>query len=296
VVEQSRRVDERVFLMRHAAHKKGTLTRKGAASIQGVAARFAEWLDCRPLKLFVQFTGALEVQQTASALVRDTRAELHRLDDKSDPFDWPFDSPPVPGIAALPERVQKALKESARPDRIDLGAYEPNGQAFKELAVWLTATANGDAAPLLVGNDPLVGWLAGQLTGKAIPVDRGELICLHRRKSWLNRKGRPNRPRWRVERTLAPDDGSQEAPVLDKIKSKMDTAKVLGAVITGLLIFLLRDAPEGISSIYTWLALGALGTAAGLYFATLFLYDSLLMPARFWGSRFPRDRTVGRGW
>ena len=36
-----------------------------------------------------------------------------------------------------------------------------------------------------------------------------------------------------------------------------------------------------------WLAFAALATSAGLYFAALFLYDTLQMPPRFWSSRFP---------
>jgi hypothetical protein len=38
-----------------------------------------------------------------------------------------------------------------------------------------------------------------------------------------------------------------------------------------------------------------LATSAGLYFAALFLYDTMQMPSRFWSSRFPsHSRDSGR--
>jgi hypothetical protein len=85
-------------------------------------------------------------------------------------------------------------------------------------------------APLLVGNDPLIGWVASKLTRRRTPVARGELLCLVREP----RAG----TRWRLLWTLS-DDGEAEAEAIrTKIKSKMNTAGALGAVIVGLTTFL----------------------------------------------------------
>jgi len=45
----------------------------------------------------------------------------------------------------------------------------------------------------------------------------------------------------------------------------------------------LKQAP----AVWQWLAFAALATSAGLYFATLFLYDTMQMPHRFWSNRLP---------
>jgi MFS family permease len=134
-------------------------------------------------------------------------------------------------------------------------------------------------APLLVGNDPLIGWMVSKLTGRDAPVARGELVCLV--------SGPRAGTRWRLLWTLS-EDGEKEAEAIGaKIKSKMNTAGALGAVIVGLTTFLLQNSVKTEPDVWQWLALAALATSAGLYFAALFLYDTLQMPSRFWSSRFP---------
>ena len=176
-----------------------------------------------------------------------------------------------------------------------LSAYSPDEGVFQELCKWLQASDTEQQparrtetdAPLLVGNDPLIGWMASKLTGRDTPVARGELVCL---------VSEPRaRTRWRLLWTLS-DDGETEAEAIRaKIKSKMNTAGALGAVIVGLSTFLLQNSVKTEPDIWQWLAFAALATSAGLYFAALFLYDTLQMPPRFWSSRFPsRPQKDGR--
>jgi hypothetical protein len=75
----------------------------------------------------------------------------------------------------------------------------------------------------------------------------------------------------------------------------MNTAGALGAVIVGLTTFLLQNALQKEPTVWQWLAFAALAASAGLYFATLFLYDTLQMPSRFWSSRFPSRSANGSG-
>ena len=168
-----------------------------------------------------------------------------------------------------------------------LSAYSPDDLVFRNLCEWLEAsrTGNGQArratadAPLVVGNDPLIGWVVSKLTRRDTPVARGELLCLV---SESRADGR-----WRLLWTLS-DDGEAEAEAIrTKIKSKMNTAGALGTVIVGLTTFLLQNSLQKEPAIWQWLAFAALATSAGLYFAALFLYDTLQMPPRFWSSRFP---------
>ena len=78
------------------------------------------------------------------------------------------------------------------------------------------------------------------------------------------------------------------AEIKAKIKSKMDTAKVFGGFVTAVLTFVVGQyATTGPKTLY-WAAvrgisLAALAVAILLYLMTLFWYDRLLMPQRFWG-------------
>jgi RsiW-degrading membrane proteinase PrsW (M82 family) len=126
--------------------------------------------------------------------------------------------------------------------------------------------------------------LATKLSGHTTPVSRGELICLVRKR---------DRGRWQLLWTISEDGEAEAEAVRSKIKSKMNTAAALGTVIVGLTTFLLQEAFKKEPSLWHWLAFAALGGAAALYFVTLFLYDTLQMPPRFWGSRFP-SRTASR--
>jgi hypothetical protein len=175
-----------------------------------------------------------------------------------------------------------------------LSAYSPDGLVFRNLCEWLEASCTGDGqarrakadVPLLVGNDPLIGWVVSKLTRRDTPVARGELVCLVSEP----RAG----TRWRLLWTLSEDGQTEAEAIRAKIKSKMNTAGALGTVIVGLTTFLLQNSLQKEPTIWHWLAFAALATSAGLYFAALFLYDTLQMPPRFWSSRFP-SRSRGKG-
>jgi hypothetical protein len=71
--------------------------------------------------------------------------------------------------------------------------------------------------------------MASELTGRDAPVSRGELVCLVR--------GPRAGTRWRLLWTLSEDGDTEAEAIRAKIKSKMNTAGALGAVIVGLTTF-----------------------------------------------------------
>lgn len=96
---------------------------------------------------------------------------------------------------------------------------------------------------------------------------------------------------------LSPGDEKLIEDLRDKIKSKMDSAKLLGAFITAVLVFAARELavlPEA-AGWQLWVGgagLTMLAAATAAYFATMFMYDGLLMPVRMWPSPKPTQREL----
>ncbi len=311
-----------LLLMRHAAHRRGHLTDDGKAQVGGLAERLAEWIHAewrdesdRSVRLWYT-SESTEVRETVDLLAREVVTEMAR---RNTPANYPFvDSEskkvPVSGPQTINLRhpwMPAPVPTPPAPTGTDfaqaLSAYSPDRTAFDGLYSWLNAAKPEEQparrsdldVPLLVGNDPLIGWLATRLSGRATPVARGELICLtrdrnaKRRFAWLCRG--PRDSRWRLLWTISGDDEVASEAIRAKIKSKMTTATALGTVIVGLTTFLLQNALQKEPSLWQWFAFAALAASAALYFATLFLYDTLQMPTRFWASHFPQtSRTPTR--
>jgi hypothetical protein len=298
-----------VFLMRHAEQRGGHLTESGTEHLRALAGRFSEWMlaawrgdPTRTVHLWCT-TPASEVQETAEVLASAVLEEMYR---HKEPVGYPFRGPKatdgqgetasvddkrdVSIAGVLPSTATKGSTTPADDEESvqrALSAYSPDEAKFDALCRWLTATEveqqnarRSDVdSPLLVGNDPLIGWLAGRLTGHATAIGRGEMVCLV--------DERPPSGRWRLLWTVSEDGEAESDAVRAKIKSKMTTAAALGTVIVGLTTFLLQNPLQKEPTIWHWLAFGAMSSSAALYFAALFLYDSLQMPPRFWASRFP---------
>ena len=155
--------------------------------------------------------------------------------------------------------------------------------------------ARGDSrAVVLVGHAPQQSWLlhhlvekggGGQRRAGPVPLGRGELAML------AGPRGRP-----RLRFVLTPSGSDLISELQGKIRSKMDSAKLLGAFLTALLLFAARAvaATENAPSWQPWVG-GAgvvmLAVATGAYFVTMFRYDELLMPVDMWPS--PREPTAG---
>ncbi|WP_299444206.1 hypothetical protein [uncultured Phycicoccus sp.] len=297
--------DDYLFLMRHAAHLEGHLTLEGSERVRQVASRWGEWVASewrhetdRRIRLWCTSAAVPEVQETLDLLTLGVSETLERSGGTpSGRFavhpEPEADASHPPPLGSRRQRwMGRPLPDHATAcldPALALTAYSPSQEAFTRLRCWLDSSSTGDTeargarkdAPLLVGNDPLIGYLASALVGQPVPVARGELVC-------LVRAGK----RWRLLWTISDDGPDEEEAVRAKIKSKMNTAAGLGTVIVGLTTFLLQNALQQQPTLFQWLAFAALGTSAGLYFAALFLYDSLQMPVRFWGARFETRTAV----
>jgi hypothetical protein len=116
---------------------------------------------------------------------------------------------------------------------------------------------------------------------------------------------------------ITPRDDEALKSLHEKIKGKMESAKQLAAVITlllgGLLAVLLDNSKwAGLAKVQTELpapfdysgqgavqaAFGLLVAAVALYLMTMYAYDRLLMPTRFWAELPPRrsGRLRGGSW
>ncbi len=150
------------------------------------------------------------------------------------------------------------------------------------------------AAILVVGHQPHLGWISQEVLGRSLPIARCEIVCIEITVSpsaaqrllerfRLMRLAATRRLLW----SIAPSDSTAEKQLIEKIKAKMDVAKVLGALILpllGILLGLLLD-PKRLASVEGVpldAATALLFAATGLYLATVYAYDRLLMPVRFW--------------
>lgn len=171
---------------------------------------------------------------------------------------------------------------------------------------------------LVVGHMPQLSWLGYRLTRgfgarwwkpwerAALPLASGEIACLavtRRRCRWSGHL------RW----AITPTDDAALTSLYEKIKGKMETAKQLAAVITLVLSVLLGvlldpDKWTGLGQVKTGFpapfdsgqgaaraAFGLLLAAVALYLMTMYAYDRLLMPTRFWAELPPRRSGRQRG-
>ncbi|WP_349009847.1 hypothetical protein [Mesorhizobium sp. CN2-181] len=194
-------------------------------------------------------------------------------------------------------------------------------------------TPSESSMTLVVGHAPQLGWMAQRLTNESIPINRAEIVCIRSNPRWFSSWGQ-------LEWVLSPNvkdlasgsgdarEADLESEIRDKIKGKMESAKLLGAVLTGLVTVVLgipKDlipaSPAGTTSqaaetafavggtnivigidLSAWkdtnldllicygAAVGFLVIGASLFFLAYFAYDSLLMPTRFWSETSPPVR------
>jgi hypothetical protein len=147
------------------------------------------------------------------------------------------------------------------------------------------------AAVLVTGHQPLLSRLADSLLRThwwrrvpPVPLDHSDIVCIavDGQTSWL-------------EFVISYDDRANADLVRQKIERKMESAKLLGGLLTiGITVLcgVLFDKSKFDELAGTQWAV-QLGTtffliAAVLYLATMYAYDTLLMPQRFWGESHPK--------
>jgi hypothetical protein len=138
-------------------------------------------------------------------------------------------------------------------------------------------TEKGKNAVLVIGHQPAIGWLASALLKRAVPIVQSEILC-------IDLATKPPTLQWSISPA---SDALQE--LQDKIKSKMALANLLSGFITaglGVLLAMLSDDEKmtalGQQAPVAFTAAACLLIAVALYLRTMFSYDALLMPVRFW--------------
>jgi hypothetical protein len=284
-----------VVLVRHATHDDHRLTVKGVNEVQDTARSLAWYLrDTGSLDNSIEVIYTLENSAGTETLA--TAQEIRRV--------LTSEGATMVGtarrLAVTGPRVQRGgivvelmTEEVPEGPSLWLNAYSRPHEVRKivrhAMRCLASLAVSGDPpgrVVLLIGNEPFIGWAAGDL-GAAIHLGHGEMAGFERRVR------RPKRWAWRLAWTLCSTDEEATRALRDKIRSKMDVAKVYGALGTGLLVFLLQQGAQPNSALTgTWelSALLLFGSGTTLYVATLFSYDRLLMPKQFWSAGRPGRR------
>lgn len=173
---------------------------------------------------------------------------------------------------------------------------EPVSPYADDVETWLDQTLEelsgytDGAAVVVVGHDPRMGWLMrsllGRRSGTAVPgLAHTEIVACFR-----------HRGAFRAEWALSPRDDRTSEALVAKIKSKMGTAKVFAGVLAAALAFIAGSVAdlESPARTFGFGGLAALGLATVLYLVTMFRYDRLLMPRRFWPTGLPRRSAINR--
>ena len=282
-----------VLLVRHGRtearagvrESRRRLSDKGAEDVAAVSRRLAEWLSLGQDRfdvVSVRHGNYWQAVLTMVSLRRAVRAES---------AGWPEDD------------VQAT-------DALDPCVFWADQDALKTAAKWCSPSDSEDAesrtrALMIVGHEPQLSMISRELlrapflprrfASRAHVTPSAGVSCIRLRGSRWQR----GRVLWVIE----PGSEQTAQALREKIRSKMDVAKVFGAVITfalGILLSQLVDATkrEALKNeTVVVVALAALGLALVLYVSVLYAYDSLLMPTRFWNAsaaQRERGRVVRR--
>jgi len=141
-------------------------------------------------------------------------------------------------------------------------------------------------AVLVVGHQPMLGWISEALAGEAYSLANSELLCLELTRPFNRNDGQPCAwLRW----VVSPSDDKAIEDLRDKIRSKMEIAKLLSGFIAAGLGFVTSNLADAAKVKYLgrFVAVAEVGAvllflALLLYLTTMCSYDALLMPKRFW--------------
>jgi phosphohistidine phosphatase SixA len=141
-------------------------------------------------------------------------------------------------------------------------------------------------AVLVVGHQPILGWISKTLSAESYPIANSEVLCFQLTPPF-------NWNRWQSRASLlwvvSPSDDKTIEDLREKVRSKMEIAKLLSAFIAaglGFVVSSLFDAAK-VKYLGRFVPVAEVGAvllfiALLLYLTTMCSYDTLLMPRRFW--------------
>ncbi|RYP83259.1 hypothetical protein EKO23_19540 [Nocardioides guangzhouensis] len=286
-----------VLLCRHGSHRSGVLTPVNKESpddypIDGVASRLREELAREnppgrtPIRIHrAAYADTPESRHTLEKLAKGIGHEvgLHDGDEG----------------AIIRTEDGQTIKVAPSPDLMP-SQDQSSEDVTRAAENWTKAAseANGNAV-LLVGHQPALGRICDALLSRepgweerlrlrprpSTPIDRSGIVCVA-----VDDGGPRKRARAWVAWAISYDDSAAADAVRAKVGRKMDVAKTLAGVVTlglPLVLGVLFDSSQfdGLGDRRWAVQAGALCylVAGALFLATMFYYDSLLMPERFWG-------------
>ena len=196
------------------------------------------------------------------------------------------------------ETLDCALSALQPQDLLD-GAFKPiskaeldpkvfwnDNKACDRLAKSIRPKTNGRAL-LVAGHQPALGWLCRLLTARfpsflmarrVLPLRQSEAACLQLT------------PKLRLTWAIAGDDRKTSEQLREKIKSKMDAAKLLAGFASAVIGLLFRDIAAAASNPQNrteliYIAVASVVASLALSFGAFLSYDRLLMPPLFWSGR-----------
>jgi len=345
-----------LLLCRHARHNDGELVAvKGSDDVlrfptESVAGALVEQVafggdDLRLAKALYARTD--EARRTAAVLLRRLGGQPACAGQHNAGITGGFrrpakvnDKPPQPILPEgpvqvvppswLPKKQWEARKKMKKIELEEAEEFLPSAkvsEAETRLKRELKDLGQDGNALVVVGHQPQLSCVASVFVrrgpgwvSRAVPIAPSEVVCLRLQQTSWHKKWRG-----RIVWTLVPDDSDALEEVTDKVRGKMESAKLLSAVITLVLTALLgilldadrwnklvgpktptRASLAGLSydghtaaRIAFVMLLGALT----LYLLTMYSYDRLLMPPRFWAeilsrraSRAERRTEESRRW
>jgi hypothetical protein len=303
------------FLADAAQH----LSHEGQVQVRDIAKTFAEHMNLLPANERIRIG---EIWHSRPHYSRDTAVLFSaalRLGLAAEP--------PPPTLVAQ-EDLNPGAFWSRTPNDRERHIQNVSKSVCEKLTSWSTGDNQRDSnAVLLVSHQPLLGRVAEQFLGVALPLARSELVCIRVTGAVLQsiiaafpdsartnasgrsmasglamvpplrrfidrRRGRKRRLLWSIE----PTNPEVAERLRAKIAAKIDVAKVLGALITAVLALTISQIlgqlvdPDKASKL-TMDAVFVFGTVGSailflaaevLYLRSIYAYDSLLMPTRFW--------------
>lgn len=262
---------------RRSAAPAEVLTPRGRAEAREVGETFASVLDdLREANSPVEVTRFLHEHTEAAEATALAFQSAYQQTASAMETEYGYGPPPLARMEAIGRNVSAYINDP-----------RPWAKATIERLTSNDSRPAQEKGALIIGHDPGMSYLLSTLLHRNAPrvgryrdvpgLARAELIC-------LRSDGRHWRPMW----ALTPGADDDIAKITEKIKSKMDTAKVFGGFVTAVLTFVVSQYATTTPTTTYWAAvrgasLTALAIAILLYLMTLFWYDRLLMPRRFWG-------------
>lgn len=275
VAGESSKNDSWIMLVRHGkrVHPKALgdqefgLSESGKSEVWDVGTSLAEWWvesKCTD-PIIILHADNRESEATANLLAESCQRRLTAL--------------------AAPSSVRCDISTESHPPLV-----VPTDATRAQVKVIRNILTSYSGTVAVVVNDPLATWLLHELQRAWVPwrmssIAPGELVALQRCKHKWPRTSTYYVPHW----ALTPDGAADVVSIQEKIRSKLSTTAQFGAFLTGLLTFVIDKYPVGAATRrQAWLrttCFAGLGLGVVLFFVTLFWFDRLLMPARFWGER-----------